>query len=503
MTTSGLAKAIGVPQETLRLRQAMVVAVPSAGTCTIRFGGSNAADNISGVKLLGSAAVYNGDTVWVMQNGLDLLVLGTVNNAASNWQGSAQLRNGLELYHVNGTPFIDLHAAATPAGDGNADYGVRLIMTAANQLELQTALNGVRYRYSPTQKGHMFWDWIRTQVSGEGWYHEVHGGGWFMDENTYVKTYGSKAMWAGGEVRTDTRFYYSGAGLRDDILMLGTWGDYMWGVRSTQLMGQTYRYFSMDKREGGAARMFDWHGDNGLYLYRGWLRPHGDEGLYFENDNVGFRSLGNPTIITQNNETRIKADRWSQGGWADCGFENAGQVPQYAWHSPGERAGTVRKDYGAWNLVWVNQNGGCDNIYAANHYQCSERQRKRNISVVAEYGLKTIRGLAPQRFQYQPSTEAEIWATLKTEDERARGLWPFMVNADLEADSSWDRWNLGYMTDEIATLIPEAVGHDALGVPNGIDYGKLAVVAIAAINELADQVEALEAQLREERRLAA
>ncbi|WP_295842524.1 tail fiber domain-containing protein [uncultured Xanthomonas sp.] len=36
--------------------------------------------------------------------------------------------------------------------------------------------------------------WFRSQQSGTGWYHEAHGGGWFMQDNTWIRSYGSKRL---------------------------------------------------------------------------------------------------------------------------------------------------------------------------------------------------------------------------------------------------------------------------------------------------------------------
>ena len=43
--------------------------------------------------------------------------------------------------------------------------------------------------------------WLRTQNSGEGWYHEVHGGGWFMDNNTWIKAYNGKGVLSHGTIQ--------------------------------------------------------------------------------------------------------------------------------------------------------------------------------------------------------------------------------------------------------------------------------------------------------------
>jgi len=36
--------------------------------------------------------------------------------------------------------------------------------------------------------------WFRTQQSGCGWYHEAHGGGWYMQDSSWVRIYGSKRL---------------------------------------------------------------------------------------------------------------------------------------------------------------------------------------------------------------------------------------------------------------------------------------------------------------------
>ena len=40
--------------------------------------------------------------------------------------------------------------------------------------------------------------WFRTQQSGCGWYHEVHGGGWFMQDNTWIRTYNGRGVLVAG-----------------------------------------------------------------------------------------------------------------------------------------------------------------------------------------------------------------------------------------------------------------------------------------------------------------
>lgn len=75
-----LARMIAQQGSDLQMRQAIATSIPAGGTCTIRFGdlaSTTGADDITGVRILASAAVANGDTVWVLATGGALLIIGS------------------------------------------------------------------------------------------------------------------------------------------------------------------------------------------------------------------------------------------------------------------------------------------------------------------------------------------------------------------------------------------------------------------------------------------
>lgn len=53
-------------------------------------------------------------------------------------------------------------------------------------------------------------NWIRSNVSGTGWYHQVHGGGWYMTDNIWIRTYNGKGVLiagpggSGGDLRLES-----------------------------------------------------------------------------------------------------------------------------------------------------------------------------------------------------------------------------------------------------------------------------------------------------------
>lgn len=230
----------------------------------------------------------------------------------------------------------------------------------------------------------------------------------------------------------------------------------------------------------------------------GWIRHYtADIGWHNEARGAGMMgasTFGNQTCTTNNNETTIIARKISQGGWATAGLSSFGEsssmVPYISLHASGCCTTNWRKDSGASYVVDVNSGGGCDWVYAANHPVCSERARKHNISVAEEYGLKTVRGLKPHKFQYTPTSEDEIFAWEKWKYDRSIGIWTHPPSEHM----GWDDWHVGYFAEEMINLVPEVVGLHPDGTPKGIDYGNLVVVAIAAINELADRLEDLEAR---------
>lgn len=253
-----LPRMIGEPPRTVQLRQATVTAtVGLDGTATIRFG--TGGDTIAGVRAVASASFNNGDTVWVLQQGYDMMILGRV---GSGQYGSQLVTPGLEIYHPSSTPFIDFHRAANPAGDSNADFNVRLINSASDTLKMQTAAGGNwgqfrigdgaalgsygwdsawanfghvasfgasdRYAFMSHSAGEIIvnaWNsaniylrrnvtnelwidsagiksrlWFRSQTSGQGWYHEVHGGGWFMND-VWIRAYNNKPVYSADRIR--------------------------------------------------------------------------------------------------------------------------------------------------------------------------------------------------------------------------------------------------------------------------------------------------------------
>lgn len=71
-----LAKAIKGGRTQVRLRQGVVTDVAADGSLSVAIAGS--AVSVSGVRMLASAAATTSDVVWMLTDGVDLIVIGAL-----------------------------------------------------------------------------------------------------------------------------------------------------------------------------------------------------------------------------------------------------------------------------------------------------------------------------------------------------------------------------------------------------------------------------------------
>lgn len=438
----------------------------------------------------------------------------------TDWVGVASgtgqaVTPGMELYHPSGTPFIDFHRAASPAGDSYADYNVRLINEANNDLRLMGTGGTAALRVGSTNgevrastwiaDGNyaMFGSQLRAVANNShyaiivsGTSDNVYFGGTPMtfrlaNNGTTVAVMDANGYHASLPVQLDgSRMYTKTTNDAAHMLAYYSPGDFFeyftWNEH--KFWSQAVHYGSIGANAAGVLANVNWVRMNEAAV--GWY--NNTEGCGLRASNVFGSS---DSVDTQHNETQIVGRKLSQAGWATAGIESFSEVsngvPYMTNHANGCCTSSWRKDANQSYMVVVNSGGGCDWVYAANHPVCSEEGRKHNISITDDYGLKTLRGLNLKRFQYTPSDESEIWAWESWKHDRERGVWTNPPNEHM----NWDTWHIGYMAEEMANLVPEIVGYYSDGKPKGIDYGNLVVVVIEAVKELANRLDNLEARM--------
>jgi hypothetical protein len=98
------------------------------------------------------------------------------------------------------------------------------------------------------------------------------------------------------------------------------------------------------------------------------------------------------------------------------------------------------------------QNTGTNEITSGTTCSLSSERYKKDIATL-EYGLDEVLRLRPVSFNYRPE---------------------YNISGK----------QVGFVSEEMLTVIPEVVVYDADGKPGGIDYGKLTSVLAKAIQEL-------------------
>lgn len=123
--------------------------------------------------------------------------------------------------------------------------------------------------------------WVRTRGSS-GWYNEDHGGGWYMSDDTYVRSYNSKALLVGNNIYVGT----SGGG-GTGLALYGTSAPTTYGIH----MSTTGNYGKHGDVQSDWATYFNMNAVG----QRGWIFRAGDTNVASVSCNgVGtFSSVGN------------------------------------------------------------------------------------------------------------------------------------------------------------------------------------------------------------------
>lgn len=161
------------------------------------FGALRASDNTYNTSIGNNMythltlGVFNRDSntvtnkIWL--NGYD----GSAMVAGTLTVGSTSSNGGIEIYHD--TPFVDFHANRSDA----VDYTSRIIANTDGGLTFYTQNGGYSYR--------LLNGFLWTYGDG-GWYSEKHGGGWYMEDDEWVRTFNNKSVYSG------TGSIYTGGG---------------------------------------------------------------------------------------------------------------------------------------------------------------------------------------------------------------------------------------------------------------------------------------------------
>lgn len=134
---------------------------------------------------IGSNSIYNGP------------------NDATNGVGGAL--NNLVFSSWFGVSFTTSCSGQTYTNKNAVSINCRTGLLSANTLSGNRAYIGGynNTSYALSTSSFICNSWVRS-VGSTGWYNETYGGGWYMTDSTWIRTYGSKSVYQNtGQIRTD------------------------------------------------------------------------------------------------------------------------------------------------------------------------------------------------------------------------------------------------------------------------------------------------------------
>ena len=145
--------------------------------------------------------VYLGSHLYLNNKGSNSIYNGP--NDATNGVGGAL--NNLVFSSWFGVSFTTSCSGQTYTNKNAVSINCRTGLLSANTLSGNRAYIGGynNTSYALSTSSFICNSWVRS-VGSTGWYNETYGGGWYMSDSTWIRTYGSKSVYQNtGQIRTD------------------------------------------------------------------------------------------------------------------------------------------------------------------------------------------------------------------------------------------------------------------------------------------------------------
>jgi hypothetical protein len=409
----------------------------SASTATLApnylpLAGGNLTGDITGLRcnMTGSGNDYNNAAFQAYGNGAPNSVFPTIGfHQPTQYAASLQLRGGgdFRFYNQGGTTYANVTAN---------QFNGSLNGNAA------TVTNG--YYMDGTNTG-----WFRS-TGAQGWFNSSYGGGMHMTDTTYVRTYNGKSFLCTDAVQIDgvtpqirlndtgwgVRYLYHDAGLIGFLDNTGNW------KFTSDNAGNTQAYGNMT-----AANYYgtDYHASSTIDRLEGGIPTTANQA-------IGVSSSGGF------GQHCFGARAYNNVGGYSCYFGRVdGTSPGFAsWYYQGGQVGSI------------TTNGSSTAYNTTSDYRLKQEVKP------LEFALERVLGLSPRSYQW-----------------KASGMWDY-----------------GFIAHELASIIPVAVTGEkdavkdtldekgvATGeieiVPQVVDYSKLVVYLVGAIQEQQVQIDGL------------
>ena len=310
-------------------------------------------------------------------------------------------------------------------------------------------------------------DWFRSH-GNTGWYQQTHGGGWYMEDSTWIRAYGDKNIYnntgqiRGGSFRDGASgsFYLTpntsnahrlqtNSGYLDLGPMNGSWchfqtdrGQFYFGSK-IYVDGEIWRYGSTTTtiRSNLNSSVF-YIGENN-YTY-GNCRVSGSKNSY---QGIVYDIHSDyPTVMFENS--------LGSGGIYYQGSDNKWA---FFWHNGNDCAAIGQSTTSSSYKLYVH-----GNTYTTGSYSSSDIRLKQNIETI-DSGIEKVM--------------------------KMRGVY-FDWNDELKEEKGEGR-QTGVIAQELSMVLPEAVIHAEDRDEYSVDYSKITGVLIEAIKDLKNEINEL------------
>ena len=287
-------------------------------------------------------------------------------------------------------------------------------------------------------------DWLRT-IGNTGWHSDTYGGGWYMSDSSWIRTYGNKNIYQNtGTMRTD------------GSLQVGSSG-------STFLANN-----------GGAVTINSntvWHAGNdgsGSGLDADLL--DGQQGSYYAPASTAVTLAGTHTI------TGAKYFQSNRNTTS-----NSPPLQVYSTGNTGAIMSFHRAGYYA-----VNMGLDSDNVFRIGGWSAATNRFVMDMS-----GNLTMAGNITAYSDSRLKENVEVIGNALSKVQAMRGV-TFTRN---DVDDKEER-HAGVIAQEVEVVFPEVVSENNEGIKN-VAYGNMVGLLIEAVKELKEEVEDLKRQLKE------
>ena len=401
----------------IKLLQAKVTAV-GTGTATIHFG--DVTETISGVRRLASADVRTDDAVWVLRTGGVLIVIGRLSDTG-----------GAEVYSGPSPAYGTNYAEWTPTSRSYTVAGNYALLADATNTFVNAPTNGnVHLRIANTD---IAWAsntapnqglniatgmFLRTR-GATGWYNQDYGGGWFMSDTSWVRSYADKGVYTGGEIRSGQ-------------------------VSETAVQAVSGKTYGATGARGGEGVIGTWTGGHASFGRYGTVSLSGGNPFGYMMRNDGWCWIGATTMLS------FRLD-----GYDHFTFKNVGGVPEFKIIGcPAIAGNTATINTSSWQVGYSSSS----KRYKIIKGDLDAATKDDTGKPILDHANPTLTSFKPIRYH-----------------------WNDKVMNAAEVNPLYPKGIAGFIAEDIHAVAPDAVTLDAEKRPTGLDTNAMLAYLTGAI----------------------